>query len=90
MSLIEFQFLVILPSFTIIKICFSIGSSCRSIRTYTDLKDLRIIKNFDLMDTVQIVRSSKKPFLRERSVSFLNVQRKINVDSAESKRRRSS
>jgi hypothetical protein len=42
------------------------------------------------MDTVQIVRSSKKSFLRERSVSFLNVQRKINADSAESKRRRSS
>jgi hypothetical protein len=45
MSLVEFQFLVILPSFTIIKICFSIGSSCRSIQTYTDLKDLCIIKN---------------------------------------------
>jgi hypothetical protein len=38
------------------------------------------------MDTVQIVRSSKKSFLRERGVSFLNMQRKINVDSAESKK----
>jgi hypothetical protein len=47
-------------------------------------------QKFDLTDTVQIVRSSKKSFLRERSVSFLNLQRKINADSAESKRRRSS
>jgi hypothetical protein len=38
------------------------------------------------MDTVQIVRSSKKSFLRERGVSFLNMQRKINVDSAKSKK----
>jgi hypothetical protein len=42
-------------------------------------------QKFDLTDTVQIVRNSKKPFLRERSVSFLNLQRKINADSAESK-----
>jgi hypothetical protein len=43
-------------------------------------------QKFGLMDTVQIVRSSKKSFLRERGVSFLNMQRKINVDSAESKK----
>jgi hypothetical protein len=47
-------------------------------------------QTFVLTDTVQIVRNSKKSFLRERSVSLLNLQRKVSVDSAESKRRRSS
>jgi hypothetical protein len=47
-------------------------------------------QKFVLTDTVQIVRNSKKSFLRERSVSFLNLQRKVSADSAESKGRRSS
>jgi hypothetical protein len=47
-------------------------------------------QKFVLMDTVQILQNSEKSFLRERSVSFLNLQRKINADSAESKRQRSS
>jgi hypothetical protein len=34
---------------------------------------------------LQLIQSSKKPFLRERSVSFLCLQRKINADSAEVK-----
>ena len=47
-------------------------------------------QKFVLRDTVQFIRSSKKSFLRGRSVSFLSLQRKISADSAESKRRRSS
>jgi hypothetical protein len=47
-------------------------------------------QKFVLTDTVQILQNSENSFLRERSVSFLNLQRKINADSAESKRRRSS
>jgi hypothetical protein len=43
-----------------------------------------------LRDTVQFIRSSKKSFLREHSVSFLSLQRKVSADSAESRRRRSS
>jgi hypothetical protein len=47
-------------------------------------------QKFVLKDTVQFIRSSKKSFLRERSVSFMILQRKISADSTESKRRRSS
>jgi hypothetical protein len=43
-----------------------------------------------LTGIVQIPRNSKKSLLREHRVSFLKLQRKINADSAESKRRRSS
>jgi hypothetical protein len=85
-----FQFLVTLSSFTIIKICL--------FHRFELLKHTNLwwhegplyYQKFVLTDTVQIVRNSKKSFLRERSVSFLNLQRKVSADSAESKRQRSS
>jgi hypothetical protein len=40
-------------------------------RIYGGTEDLRIIKKFVLRNAVQFLRSSKKSFLRERSVSFL-------------------
>jgi hypothetical protein len=71
-SFIVFQSLVTVSLFTIIKIyIFSIGLSCRSIRIYGGMEDLRIIKKFVLRNAVQFLRNSKKSFLRERSVSFL-------------------
>jgi hypothetical protein len=89
-SFIVFQFLVTLSSFTIIKICHfhRLG-----LPKHTNLwwhEGPLYYQKFILTDTVQIVQNSEKSFLRERSVSFLNLQRKINADSAESKRRRSS
>jgi hypothetical protein len=89
-SFIVFQFLVILLSFTIIKIC---PFHRLELPKHTNLwwrAGPLYYQKFVLTDTVQIVQNSKKSFLRERSVSFLNLQRKINADSAESKRRRSS
>jgi hypothetical protein len=90
MSFIEFQFLVILSSFTIIEICFFHRLELPKHTNLCWFEGPLYYQKIDLTDTVQIVRNSKKSFLRERSVSFLNLQRKINADSAESKRRRSS
>jgi hypothetical protein len=87
---IVFQFLVTLSSFTIIKIC---PFHRLELSKHTNLwwhEGPLYYQKFVLTDTVQIVQNSEKSFLRERSVSFLNLQRKINADSAESKRRRSS
>jgi hypothetical protein len=42
-------------------------------------------QEFVLRNAVQFIRSSKKSFLRERSVSFLSLQRKISAHSAEVK-----
>jgi hypothetical protein len=89
-SFIVFQFLVTFSSFIIIKICLFYRLE---LPKHTNLwwhEGPLYYQKFVLTDTVQIVRNSKKSFLRERSVSFLNLQRKINADSAESKRRRSS
>jgi hypothetical protein len=89
-SFIVFQFLVTLSSFTIIKIC---PFHRLELSKHTSLwwhEGPLYYQKFVLTDTVQIVQNSEKSFLRERSVSFLNLQRKINADSAESKRRRSS
>jgi hypothetical protein len=89
-SFIVFQFLVTLLSFIIIKIC---PFHRLELPKHTNLwwhEGPLYYQKFVLTDTVQIVQNSKKSFLRERSVSFLNLQRKINADSAESKRRRSS
>jgi hypothetical protein len=89
-SFIVFQFLVTLSSFTIIKIC---PFHRLELPKHTNLwwhKEPLYYQKFVLTETLQIVQNSKKSFLRERSVSFLNLQRKINADSAESKRRRSS
>jgi hypothetical protein len=89
-SFIEFQFLITLSSFTIIKICLFHRLELPKHTNLWWLEGPLYYQKFDLTDTVQIVRNSKKSFLRERSVSFLNLQQKINADSAESKRRRSS
>jgi hypothetical protein len=89
-SFIVFQFFVTLSSFTIIKICLF---HRLELPKHTNLwwhEGPLYYQKFVLMGTVQIVRNSKKSFLRKRSVSFLNLQRKVSADSAESKRRRSS
>jgi hypothetical protein len=90
-SFIVFQFLVTLYRlFTIIKIC---PFHRLELPKHTNLwwhEGPLYYQKFVLTDTVQILQNSEKSFLRERSVSFLNLQRKINADSAESKRRRSS
>ena len=90
MSFIVFQFLVTISSFTIIKICLL---HRLELPKHTNLwwhEGPLYYQKFVLTDTVQIVQNSEKSFLRERSVSSLNLQRKINADSVESKRRRSS
>jgi hypothetical protein len=89
-SFIVFQFLVTVSSFTIIKICLL---HRLELPKHTNLwwhEGPLYYQKFVLRDTVQFIRSSKKSFLRERSVSFLSLQRKVSADSAESKRRRSS
>jgi hypothetical protein len=89
-SFIVFQFLVTVSSFTIIKICLL---HMLELPKHTNLwwhEGPLSYQKFVLRDTVQFIRSSKKSFLRERSVSFLSLQRKVSADSAESKRRRSS
>jgi hypothetical protein len=89
-SFIVFQFLVTVLSFTIIKICLL---HRLELLKHTNLwwhEEPLYYQKFVLRDTVQFIRSSKKSFLRERSVSFLSLQRKVSADSAESKRRRSS
>ena len=90
MSFIVFQFLVIVSLFTIMKIYLLHRLKLPKHKNLWCQGGPSNYQKFVLTDTVQIVRNSKKSFLRERSVSFLNLQRKINVDSAESKRRRSS
>jgi hypothetical protein len=50
-----------------------------------DKEDFRSYQKFVLRNALQFIQSSKKSFLRERSVSFLCLQRKINADSAEVK-----
>jgi hypothetical protein len=90
MFFIVFQFLVIVSLFTIMKIYPLHRPKLRSMRIYDGKEDLRIIKKIVLRNAVQFFQSSKKSFLRERSVSFLSLQRKISADSTESNRRRSS
>jgi hypothetical protein len=88
-SFIVFQFLVTLSSFTIIKIClFHRLELPKHTNLWWHEGPFVLSKNFVLTDTVQIVRNSKKSFPRERRVSFLNLQRKISADSAESKSER--
>jgi hypothetical protein len=87
---LPFQFLVTLSSFTIIKICLFHRLELPKLTNLWWHDGPLYYQKFDLTDTVQIDRNSKKSFLRERSVSFLNLQRKVSDDSAESKRRRSS
>jgi hypothetical protein len=87
---IVFQFLVALSSFTIIKICLFHRLELPKHTSLWWHEGPLYYQKFVLTDTVQIVQKSEKSVLRERSVSFLNLQRKINSDSAESKRRRSS
>jgi hypothetical protein len=89
-SFIVFQFLVTLSSFTIIKTCLFHRLELPKHTNLWWYEGLLYYQKFVLTDTVQIVRNSKKPFLRERRVSFLSLQRKVSADSAESKRRRSS
>jgi hypothetical protein len=89
-SFIVFRFLVTLSSITIMKICLF---HRLDLPKHTNLwwhEGPLYYQTFVLMDIVQIPQNSKKSLLRERSVSFLKLQRKINADSAESKRRRSS
>jgi hypothetical protein len=89
-SFIVFQFLVIVSPFAIMKIYLL---HRLELPKHTNLWWHEGPLNYQklvLRDTVQFIRSSKKSFLRERSVSFLSLQRKISADSAESKRRRSS
>ena len=90
MSFIVFRFLVTLSSIIIIKICLF---HRLDLPKHTDLwwhEGPLYYQKFVLRDIVQFIRSSKKSFLRERSVSFLSLQRKVSADSAKSKRRRSS
>jgi hypothetical protein len=85
-SFIVFRFLVTLSSFTIIKICLF---HRLDLPKHTNLwwhEGPLYYQTFVLTDTVQIPRNSKKSFLRERSVSFLKLQRKVSADSAESKK----
>jgi hypothetical protein len=50
-----------------------------------DKEDFRSYQKFVLRNALQFIQSSRKSFLREHSVSFLCLQRKINADSAEVK-----
>jgi hypothetical protein len=89
-SFIVFRFLVTLSSITKMKICLF---HRLDLPKHTNLwwhEGPLYYQTFVLTDIVQIPRNNKKSLLRERSVSFLKLQRKINADSAESKRRRSS
>jgi hypothetical protein len=89
-SFMVFQFLVTVSSFTIIKICLFHRLELPKRTNLWWHEGPLYYQKFVLTDTVQFIRSSKKSFLRERSVSFLSLQRKVSADSAESKRRRSS
>jgi hypothetical protein len=89
-SFIVFRFLVTLSSIIVIKICLF---HRLDLPKHTNLwwhEGPLYYQTFVLTDIVQIPQNSKKSLLRERSVSFLKLQRKISADSAESKRRRSS
>jgi hypothetical protein len=85
-SFIVFQFLVTVSPFAILKIYLL---HRLELPKHTNLwwhgGPLNYQK-FVRRDTMQFIQSSKKSFLREHSVSFLSLQRKISADSAESKR----
>jgi hypothetical protein len=85
-----FQFLVTVSPFAIMKIYLLHRLELLKHKNLWWHEGPLNYQKFVLRDTVQFIRSSKKSFLRERSVSFLSLQRKISADSAESKRRRSS
>jgi hypothetical protein len=89
-SFIVFQFLVIVSLFTIMKIYLLHRLELPKHKNLWGHQGPSNYQKFVPKDAVQFIRSSKKSFLRERSVSFLNLQRKISADSAESKRRRST
>jgi hypothetical protein len=89
-SFIVLQLFVTLSSFTIIKICLFHRLDLPKHMNLWWHEGPLYYQTFVLTDTVQILRNRKKSFLRERSVSFLKLQRKVIADSAESKRRRSS
>jgi hypothetical protein len=71
---IAFQFLVTIFSFTIIKICLLYRLELPKHTILWWHEGPLYYQKFVLKDTVQFIRSSKKPFLRERSVSFLSLQ----------------
>ena len=90
MFFIVFQSLVTVSLFTIMKIYLLHRLELPKHKNLWWHEGPLNYQKFVLKETVQFIRNSKKSFLRERSVSFLNLQRKISADSAESKRRRSS
>jgi hypothetical protein len=106
-SFIVFQFLVTVSPFAIMKIYLLHRLELPKHTNLWRHEGPLYYQKFVLRDIVQFIRSSKKSFLRERSVSFLSLseksalippkvkgeeapkgglQRKINADSAESKR----
>jgi hypothetical protein len=99
-SFIVFQYLVIVSLFIIMKIYLLHRLEWSKHKNLWWHGGPSNYQKFVLRNAVQFLRSSKKSFLlRERNVSFLlkvvpkgmqSLQRKINADSAESKRRRSS
>jgi hypothetical protein len=89
-SFIVFQFLVTVSPFAIMKIYLLQRLELPKHKNVWWHEGPLNYQKFVLRNTWQFIRSSKKSFLRERSVSFLSLHRKINADSAESKRRRSS
>jgi hypothetical protein len=89
-SFIVFQFLVTVSPFAIMKIYLLHRLELPKHKNLWWHEGPSNYQKFSLRDTVQFIQSSKKSFLKEHSVSFLNLQRKISADSAESKRRRSS
>jgi hypothetical protein len=89
-SFIFFQFLVTVSPFAIMKIYLLHRLESPEHKNLWWHEGPLNYQKFVLRNTVQFIRSSKKSFLRERSVSFLSLQRKISADSAEGKRQRSS
>jgi hypothetical protein len=120
-SFIVFQFLVTVSLFVIMKIYLLHRRESPKHKNLWWHEGPLNYQKFVLRNTAHFIRSSKKSFLRERSVSFLlksrskrecraysekstliplkvkgeeapkgGLQRKVNADSAESKRRRSS
>jgi hypothetical protein len=89
-SFIVFQILVTVLPFAIMKIYLLHRLESPKHKNLWWHEGAMNYQKFVLRNTVQFIRNSKKSFLRERSVSFLSLQRKISADSAESKRRRSS
>jgi hypothetical protein len=89
-SFIDFQFLVTVSPFAIMKIYLLHRLESPKYKNLWWHEGPLNYQKCVLRDTVQFIRSGKKSFLRERSVSFLSLQRKISADFAESKRRKSS